>query len=111
MKSSEVWLVNFSSSVGDEITKTRPAIVVSNDRIGGLDLRIVAPVTDAKRNQRKWHVKVSATSANGLSKESLVDCFQVKCFSTQRFLKKLGTLSTKDMDSVKVCLAEVLDLL
>jgi len=47
MRSGEVWLVNFNPSVGDEITKTRPAIVIDPDDIAGLNLRVIVPLTDA----------------------------------------------------------------
>lgn len=111
MKNGEIWLVNFSPSVGDEINKVRPAVVVSNDTATGLNLRIVVPITGSKKNAQAWHVKVKPSSANSLTKESVVDCFQLKSFAKERFHKKIGVLSAKDMDVVKVRLAEVLDLL
>lgn len=42
----EIWLVRFDPSVGAEIRKQRPAVVLSVDGIGRLPLRIVVPVTD-----------------------------------------------------------------
>ena len=44
----EVWLVDFDPSVGAEIRKLRPAVVVSVDTAGRLPLRVVVPVTDWK---------------------------------------------------------------
>ena len=44
----EVWKVNFSPSVGAEIQKVRPAVVLSLDVVGRLPLRIVVPITDWK---------------------------------------------------------------
>jgi len=111
MKNGEIWLVTFSPSIGDEIQKTRPAVVISNDKVGGLDLRIVAAITDGIKYSQPWHIRVSPSATNGLRKESLVDCFQIKCHSTQRFRKKIGILSARDMDAVKGCIAGVLDLL
>ena len=110
MKTGEIWLVNFSPSVGDEINKTRPAVIISNDDIAGLDLRIVVPVTGAKRPDRPWHIKIIPTNTNSLVKESFVDCFQLKSISSQRFVRKLGALSVKDMDDVKIGITKVLDL-
>ena len=111
MKTGEIWLVNFSPSVGDEIGKTRPAVVVGNDRIAGLELRIVVPITGKKHPIRPWHVKIRPSGTNNLTKESLVDCFQLKSVSKRRFGRKIGSLSVQDIDTVKVCIAEVLDLL
>jgi len=41
----------------------------------------------------------------------LIDCYQLKSVSQLRFTKKIGVLATKDMDAVKVCISEILDLL
>jgi len=45
-KRGEIWLVRFDPSIGAEIRKLRPAVVLSLDKIGRLPLRIVVPVTD-----------------------------------------------------------------
>ena len=47
-KRREIWLVNFDPSVGTEIRKTRPAIVVSSDAVGRLPIKLIAPLTDWK---------------------------------------------------------------
>ena len=41
----EIWLVHLDPTVGDEIRKMRPAIVVNRDALGVLALRVVVPVT------------------------------------------------------------------
>ena len=46
-KRGEVWDVDFDPPQGAEIGKTRPAIVMSEDTVGRLPLRIVVPVTDS----------------------------------------------------------------
>lgn len=48
MQRSEVWLIDLNPSVGSEMQKIRPAIVVSDDRVGVLPLRVVVPLTDWK---------------------------------------------------------------
>lgn len=111
MKHSEVWLVDFSPKVGQEIDKVRPAVIVNHDSMVALQLKVVVPVTDAVRSVRDWHVMLSPTKSNGLSKESVADCFQVKSISKERFVKRLGALSAKEMDEVKLGLIKVLDLL
>ena len=44
----EIWLVNFDPTVGAEIKKIRPAIVISSDSVGKLPIKLIAPVTDWK---------------------------------------------------------------
>jgi len=39
----EIWLVNFDPTIGAEIRKTRPAVVVSSDAVGRLPIKLVAP--------------------------------------------------------------------
>ena len=111
MIQGEVWLVDFAPKIGQEIGKIRPAIIVNHDSMGALQLRVVVPVTDALRSIREWHVALHPSGENGISKPSVADCFQVKSLSKERFVKKVGILSTAEMDEVKLALMRVLDLL
>ncbi len=111
MKHAEVWLVDFAPKVGQEIDKVRPAVIVNHDSMGALQLKVVVPITDAVRSIRDWHVPLNPSKDNGISKESVADCFQVKSISKERFVKRLGSLSTKEIEEVKLGLIKVLDLL
>ena len=52
MKQNEVWLINLDPTIGAEIQKTRPAIIVNDNSLGKLPLKIIVPVTDWKgRNE------------------------------------------------------------
>jgi mRNA interferase MazF len=46
MRRGEVRLINLDPTIGAEIRKTRPAVIVSEDSIGILPLKIVVPVTE-----------------------------------------------------------------
>ncbi len=48
MKQSDIWLVNLDPTVGAAIKKTRPAIIVSDNALGKLPLKIIVPITDWK---------------------------------------------------------------
>jgi mRNA interferase MazF len=89
---AEIWLVSFNPTTGQEIGKKRPAIVVSSDQVGKLKLRTVVPVTDWKDAyvNYPWMIKINPNTENNLSKESAIDCFQVKSLSTDRFIQKIG---------------------
>ncbi len=110
MLRGEVWLVNLDPTVGKEINKTRPAIIVNDDAIGILPLKVIVPVTDWKDRYavRPWMVFLEADVANGLTKPSAVDAFQVRSVSETRLIKRLGTLSEADMALVSQALAIVL---
>jgi mRNA interferase MazF len=74
----EIWLLNFDPTIGFEISKTRPAVIVSNDAFGILPLKIVAPITDWKNrySQYAWMVKITNDTQNNLSKVSAIDTFR-----------------------------------
>lgn len=110
IRSGEVWLVNFSPQIGQEISKVRPAVVVNHDSVGTLKLKIVVPLTDAIKSPKTWLIGISPSRSNGLTKESVADCFQIKSISEDRFIKSIGRLSDEEFESIKIGLATVLDL-
>lgn len=98
----EVWLVDFDPAIGAEIRKVRPAVVISMDSIGRLPLRMVVPVTDWKPLYASfpWFVELPATTSNGLAKDSGADCFQTKSVSETRFVRRLGVVTTSQVDDI-----------
>ena len=112
MRRGEIWLINLDPTVGAEIRKTRPAVIVNDDAIGILPLKVIAPVTDWKNRYAvaPWMVKLNPNKKNGLSKPSAVDAFQVRSLSQQRFIRRMGQLSPKKLDEVTDALAVVLQI-
>lgn len=112
MKQSDIWLINLDPTIGAEIQKTRPAIIVNDDSLGKLPLKIIVPVTDWKDRYEiaPWMVKIEPDNINGLTKDSSADCFQIRSISEQRFIKKLGVVSDSIMDEIKGGLAKVLSM-
>ncbi len=111
MKQGEVWLINLDPTVGSEIKKTRPAIIVNDDALGKLPLKVIVPLTDWKESYSiaPWMVKIEPNSRNGLTKVSSADCFQVRSVSQERFLKKMGN-AIQIMDEIKKSLSLVLSI-
>ncbi|MGH2544243.1 MAG: type II toxin-antitoxin system PemK/MazF family toxin [Ardenticatenaceae bacterium] len=110
MRRGEVWQIILDPTVGAEIRKTRPAVIVNDDAIGVLPLKVIVPITDWKPHYAKapWMVRVAPTQANGLSKISAADAFQVRSVSQTRFIRKLGQLSKRQMEEIGRALAAVL---
>lgn len=48
MKQSEIWLLDLDPTKGAEIQKKRPAIIINDDKLGKLPLKIIIPLTDWK---------------------------------------------------------------
>ena len=112
MKQGEIWLINLDPTIGAEIKKTRPAIIVNDDSLGKLPLRVIVPVTDWKERYKiaPWMIKIETDPKNGLSKDSSADCFQVRSVSQERFIKKIGSISNIIIDEIKAGLSKVFSI-
>jgi mRNA interferase MazF len=112
MKQSEIWLIDLDPTKGAEIQKTRPAIIVNDDRLGKLPLKVIVPITDWKENYSiaPWMVRIEPNKTNGLSKVSSVDCFQIRSLSEERLIKKIGVIDENILHDIKVAFRRVLDL-
>ena len=91
----DIWTVNFDPTIGAEIGKARPAVVIGVESIGRLPLQLVVPITDWKSIYANypWFVELTPTASNGLLKPSGADAFQVKSISETRFVRRLGRVS------------------
>jgi mRNA interferase MazF len=102
MRRGEVWEVNLEPTLGAEIKKTRPCVIVNRDSLARLPLRIIVPLTewDPRFESASWHVPVESTSENGLAKKSSADTFQVRSVSQDRLVRRLGVLPEAIMASI-----------
>lgn len=112
MKRSEIWLINLDPTVGSEIRKTRPAIIVNDDALGVLPLKVIVPITEWKDRYlvADWMVKLEPDSTNNLTKVSAADCFQVRSLSQTRMARKIGEVSDFKMQEIENALAKVLKI-
>jgi mRNA interferase MazF len=108
---AEIWLVNFDPTIGAEIRKTRPAVVVSSDGVGRLPVKLVAPITEWKDAfaECAWLVRVDPDARNGLSKTSACDALQLRGIDLGRFVKRLGDLTPATMDELAAAIAIVVE--
>lgn len=112
MKQNEIWLINLDPAIGAEIKKTRPVVIVNDNAIGKLPLKIIVPITDWKENYTNipWMIRIVPNDENGLSKLPSIDCFQIRNVSQQRFIKKIGTIGEHISDKIKIALSKVLSI-
>ena len=110
-KRGEIWLVNFDPTVGSEIKKIRPAIVISSDAAGKLPIKLVAPITDWKPYFAKnfWHVKIETNTEIGLTKASAIDSLQLRGMDLQRFIRKLGNISNSKMSEITIAILTMIE--
>jgi mRNA interferase MazF len=96
MLRGEVWWVDFDPSLGGEIQKTRPAVIVSNDASNrNLNRVQVVPIT--KRVSRVYPSE-AAIDLNGEPRKAMAD--QIATVSKQRLKSKVGDLTNEDMLAV-----------
>ena len=110
MQRGEIWLVNLDPTIGSEIRKTRPAVIVSSDLVGILPLKVIVPFTEWKDryDQAPWMVRVDPDEQNGLSKPSAADALQIRSVSQQRLVQKLGAISSMQVAKIVQAVMSVL---
>lgn len=92
----EVWLVAFDPSVGGEIQKTRPAVVLSNDSANAVLNRVqVVPISS---QVERLYPAEAYVSLGGERRKAMAD--QITTASKRRLQRLLGTLAKDDLDAV-----------
>ena len=102
MHRGEIWLINLDPTVGAEINKSRPAVILNVDEIGVLPLRLIVPVTTWKDrySQAPWLVKIEPTQQNGLERRSVADTFQIRSVTVERFIRSIGEIDSKTLSAI-----------
>ena len=107
----DVWRIEFDPVKGDEIRKSRPAVVISTDAFNPLKTKLVVPLTSwqEKFANAQWMVKIIASSSNGLEHVSAADALQLRCVSYERFISKLGVVPAQVLDEITSAIAIVIE--
>ena len=102
VKRGEIWLVNLDPTVGSEIQKTRPCVVISPAELHDhLRTVIVAPMT-SKGVAAPFRVPVTHAGTKGL-----IVLDQIRAVDKQRLVKKLGSLSAKTLGATLATLQQM----
>ena len=111
MKQGEIWEINLSPTIGAEIKKKRPVVIINDDIIGILPLKVIVPITEWKDRFQgaMWMIKINPDGENKLTKPSAIDTFQIRSVSTRRFLRKTGSVSKEILDEIKTAIKAVID--
>lgn len=107
MKRGEVWWVNFEPSLGGEIKKQRPAVIVSNDIANKYLNRVqVVPLTS---KVERVYPSEALVILNERQNKAMAD--QLTTVSKKRLLNKAGSLTQDDMIKVERAIKIQLDLI
>ena len=106
MKRGEVWWINFGPSIGGEIRKQRPAVIVSNDAANHYLNRVqVVPITS---NVDKLYPSEAYVTFRGKQAKAMAD--QLTTVSKQRLINSAGSLSYTEMAGIGRAITIQLDL-
>ena len=106
MKRGEVWWVNFDPSVGGEIRKKRPAVIISNNAANQFLNRVqVVPLTSSVD---KLYPSESYITFRGKKAKAMAD--QLTTVSKKMLINQAGSVSNTELEGIKRAIAIQLDL-
>jgi mRNA interferase MazF len=101
LKQYNIVLVNLDPTIGSEIKKTRPCVIISPDEMNKyLQTIVVAPMTSSSKSY-PTRVQVKHNKTKGW-----VVLDQIRTIDKQRIIKVLGTLTEKEIYSIKSIIHE-----
>ena len=102
IKRSEVYWAQLDPTVGAEIQKTRPVVILSNNAINkARKTVVVVPLSTSAPVIQYINV--------GLTGGSTARCDHIRAIDKSRLGKKIGMISAKDMDAILEGLKRILD--
>ncbi|MFM7885312.1 MAG: type II toxin-antitoxin system PemK/MazF family toxin [Pseudanabaena sp.] len=107
-----IWLVSFDPSIGTEIRKTRPAVIISGTVFNQRSKVTVLPITSANPSDRLRPVIVPLLPSvkNGLSSNSFVVCVDPMTFDKQRLIQCLGQVEPNQLQEIQQILTRYFEL-
>jgi len=101
IKRGEIYLAALDPVIGREIAKTRPVVVVSNDKNNEFSGTVTILPLTSKNPQTVYPFEIflSRGSAN-LPKDSKIKADQIRTLDKSRMIKNIGILDKKDLDAL-----------
>ncbi|MFC1856192.1 type II toxin-antitoxin system PemK/MazF family toxin [Thermodesulfobacteriota bacterium] len=97
----EIYLLNFDPTIGAEIKKTRPALIVQNDVANQYSaITIVAAITSQFDEPLYPTEVLISIPEGGLTKDSVALLNQIRSIDKRRLIKRLGVVKSKTMEQV-----------
>ena len=100
----DVYLIELDPTIGSEIKKTRPCIIVSPNEMNGLKTVLIAPMTT------KGFYAPSRVELQFQDKTGLVLLDQLRSVDKSRLVKKLGTIDTQTQKTISSTLVDMFEM-
>jgi mRNA interferase MazF len=111
----EIWYVDLEPTIGSEMKKTRPVVVVNSDAFRKhIPLRLVVPLTGWKPifENKQYFVQILHSAQNGLKKDSAAAVLQLRGVALERFettTGRIGALSQDSMEEIAAAIVAVIE--
>ena len=103
MKQNEIWLINLDPTIGSEIKKTRPCVVISPNEINyNLKTVIIAPMTTT---DQEYPTRIRIKHNNRIG---YIVLDQIRTIDKRRIIKRFEQLTGKEIAQVKEIIKELL---
>ncbi len=107
MKKNQIFGVDLAPTIGAEMNKLRPCVIISPDEMNNyLRTVIVAPLTSTNR-ALPTRVLIKATQTSGLKNDSYAALDQIKTIDKSRLLKLIGEISEDEKLQLSEALIEM----
>ena len=107
MNRGEIWLVNFDPTIGSEIKKTRPAIILSGQPFNRLRRTLIVVPLSSAHEATEFPLLIAIRSS-GKPSVAVVD--QIKAAAKERFIHKIGEATKEEMSLIRDALATLMEL-
>jgi mRNA interferase MazF len=108
MLQGEIWQANLNPSKGSEQAGYRPIVILSGNLLNKhVNIVICCPLTTKLKNY-KGNIVLTPNKQNGLSEESEILTFHIRSISKERLGKKIGNISSEQVNQLKQYLNEIL---
>jgi len=112
MNQGHIYTIKHSFAEKDTIEEVKPVLVLNGGHDTYLRLAIVLPIIDWRDYlaENPFFVSLEPHILNGISKRSMVDCYQIRAIEHERFGEKIGAVSSDIINQVKKSISLILDI-
>jgi mRNA interferase MazF len=105
-KRGEIWWVGLDPTLGSEIAKARPCVVITSDDVNAWRRTVVVmPLSNSSKGKPPLKI---AIPSQGKTSAAVTD--QIRAVTKERLARKIGAVSTAELAAIEDALREVLEI-